>query len=99
MATKEPLEKPDVPLVQQLAQWVSDFDSAAIPPDVTLQTKLLVLDSIGCAFAANSEHAFQRALRTLGVLAGNPDCSVIGSSLRLPVTHAVLANGIAIREL
>ena len=99
MANQKPSEKSAVPLVQQLAQWVSDFDFASIPSDVMQQTKLLVLDSIGCAFAANREHAFQRALRALGVQGGNPECAVIGSSLRLPVTHAVLANGIAIREL
>jgi 2-methylcitrate dehydratase len=61
--------------------------------------KFLLLDSIGCALAARGEHAFERALNTFDEIGGNPECTIIGSNRRMPVTSAVMLNGILIREL
>lgn len=86
-------------LVQQIASNVLGVAAAAIPAEVVDHTKALILDSIGCALAAADESAFARALRVFAQLGGNPDCTVIGSSRRVNVTHAVALNGILIRAL
>src|SRR5918996_1847140 len=99
MTVSETSQNSKTPLVKQIAGRILDFDSKSIPPDVALYSKLLVLDSIGCAFAAGKEHAYERALRTFEAIGGNPECSIIGSPRRMPVTTAVMLNGILIREL
>lgn len=92
-------ETSKTPLVSQLARCLLEFDARAVPEDVAIHAKLLMLDSIGCALAARAEHAYQRAFRTLDVLGGNTECTIIGSKRRLPVTSAVMLNGVLIREL
>jgi 2-methylcitrate dehydratase len=87
------------PLVKQLARWVLDFDASAISAAALLQTKMLVLDALGCALAAHAEDAYRRALKVFAAIGGNPECTVIGSDHRLPVISAVMLNGILIREL
>ena len=49
--------------------------------------------------AAGGEHAYERALHTFEAIGGNADCTIIGSKHRMPVTSAVMLNGILIREL
>jgi 2-methylcitrate dehydratase len=87
------------PLVKQIAERILEFDSKSIPEDVLRHAKILILDSIGCALAAREEQAFERALRTLEAIGGNPECTIIGSNRRMPVTSAVMLNGILIRAL
>jgi 2-methylcitrate dehydratase len=99
MATSESSKSSKTPLVKQIAERILEFDSQSIPADVLLHAKFLILDSIGCALAAGKEHAYERALRTFEAIGGNPDCTIIGSKHRMPVTSAVMLNGILIREL
>jgi 2-methylcitrate dehydratase len=99
MAAPETSKNTNTPLVTQLARRLLEFDARAVPEDVTLQTKLLILDSIGCALAAREEHAYQRAFRTFDALGGNAECTIIGSKRCMPVTSAVMLNGILIRAL
>src|SRR5262245_44583762 len=98
MADKAPKNE-KTPLVKQIAERILEFNSQTIPADVLLHAKFLILDSIGCALAAGKEHAYERALRTFEAIGGNPDCMIIGSRHRMPVTSAVMLNGILIREL
>src|SRR5258705_10456443 len=86
-------------LVQQIGGNVLGVAAASIPLEVVEHTKALILDSIGCALAATEEPAFARASRVLAQLAGNPDCTVIGSAQRVNLPQAVLLNGILIRAL
>jgi 2-methylcitrate dehydratase len=99
MAISERSKTAKIPLVKQIAERILEFDSQSIPSDVLLHAKFLILDSIGCALAAGKEHAYERALRTFEAIGGNPDCTIIGSRHRMPVTSAVMLNGILIREL
>jgi 2-methylcitrate dehydratase len=99
MATSECSQSSKIPLVKQIAERILEFDSQSIPADVATYAKALILDSIGCALAARGEHAFERALQTFEAIGGNPDCTIIGSRHRMPVTSAVMLNGILIREL
>ena len=99
MATSERSKTSKIPLVKQIAERILEFDSQAIPDDVLLHAKFLILDSIGCALAAGGEHAYERALQTFEAIGGNSECTIIGSKHRMPVTSAVMLNGILIREL
>lgn len=87
------------PLVKQIAKIVLDVDALRIPAEVLLKTKTLILDAIGCALAARHEPVFERALKTFAAIGGAPDCGVIGTKQRAPVTSAVMLNGILIRAL
>jgi 2-methylcitrate dehydratase len=99
MAISERSKTAKTPLVKQIAERILEFDSTAIPADVLRHAKFLILDSIGCAVAAGGEHAYERALHTFEAIGGNADCTIIGSKHRMPVTSAVMLNGILIREL
>jgi 2-methylcitrate dehydratase len=99
MAESEKSKNAKIPLVKQIAERILEFDSKSIPAEVATHAKALILDSIGCALAARGEHAFERALLTFEALSGNPECTIIGSNRRMPVTNAVMLNGILIREL
>src|SRR4030095_15357213 len=99
MAISERSKTAKTPLVKQIAERILEFDSKSIPDEVLQHAKSLILDSIGCALAAGKEHAYERALRTFEAIGGNPDCTIIGSRHRMPVTSAVMLNGVLIREL
>jgi 2-methylcitrate dehydratase len=99
MATSERSKISKMPLVKQIAERILEFDSQSIPSDVATHAKALILDSLGCALAAGGEHAYERALRTFEAIGGNADCTIIGSKHRMPVTSAVMLNGILIRAL
>jgi 2-methylcitrate dehydratase len=85
--------------MRDLAAWIRAFDTAAVPPEALHKSALLVLDSIGVAVAATAEEGVQAVLDILAEQAGAAQCQVIGTDLRLPVTNAVLANGLLIRAL
>jgi len=89
----------NVTAVTELARWVLRFNVSAVPKEVKALAKLLLLDVIGCAFAAGSDKAVQNILRTIDVLGGNEECAVIGTTKRTSVVNAVLANGMLIRAL
>jgi 2-methylcitrate dehydratase len=86
-------------LVQKLARWIVSFEPERIPPQVRAQAKLLLLDSLGCAVAAQKEHAFAAALAAVEEIGGKPECTVIGQRERVSLPNAVLLNGILIRAL
>ena len=99
MAISEKSKSSPIPMVKQITERILAFDSKTIPAEVALHARLLILDSIGCALAAKGELAYERALRTFQALGGNAECAIIGSKHRLPVTSAVMLNGILIRAL
>ena len=99
MGTSERSKTSDTPLVKQIGERILEFDSQSIPAEVATHAKVLILDSIGCALAAGGEHAYERALQTFEAIGGNADCTIIGSKHRMPVTNAVMLNGILIRAL
>jgi 2-methylcitrate dehydratase len=99
MAASETSKGGKMLLVKQIAEQILAFDPTAIPRDVATHAKTLILDSIGCALAAHEEQAFERTLRTLEAIGGNAECTIIGFARRMPVTSAVMLNGILIRAL
>jgi 2-methylcitrate dehydratase len=99
MAEKSQAQSSKIPLVRRLAENVLAVEAKSFSADVALHTKMLILDSLGCALAAGEGDAYVRARKTFESIGGNPECTIIGSPRRIPVTHAVMLNGILIREL
>jgi 2-methylcitrate dehydratase len=85
-------------VIEELARWVLALRADAIPEAAVTQAKLLVLDTIGCGYAALDEESARAVLATLADLGGAPRCSVIGAP-KTSAPNAVLVNGALIRIL
>jgi 2-methylcitrate dehydratase len=85
--------------VAALARWIAAFDGAALPAQVIDQAKLLLLDSIGCAFAGRGEPVTQGVLALCAELGGSGPCTVVGQRATTDAAHATLANGVLVRVL
>src|ERR1700684_3025006 len=85
--------------IETLAGWVLAPRAEDIPQAAVAQAKLLVLDTIGCGYAALDEESARAVLATLADLGGAPHCSVIGGAAKTNAPNAVLVNGALIRIL
>jgi 2-methylcitrate dehydratase len=85
--------------IEELARWALAVRTDDVPPAAVTQGKLLVLDAIGCGYAALAEESARAVLATLADLGGTPQCSVIGAALKTSAPNAVLVNGALIRIL
>ena len=63
------------------------------------QAKLLLLDTIGCGYAALDEEASRAMIATMAETGGAPQCTVIGSTTKTSAPSAVLLNGALVRIL
>lgn len=97
MAKKQALQGPGT--VEKLADWALAIRTDDIP-DVALQrAKLLLLDTIGCGYAALDEDAARAVIATMAETGGAPQCTVIGSTVKTSAPAAVLRNGALVRIL
>ena len=85
--------------IEKLAQWVLAPHADEIAAPSVQQAKLLLLDTIGCGYAALDEVGATAVLAALTELGGAPVCSVIGSAQKTSAPNAVLVNGALIRIL
>src|SRR3954451_18515857 len=85
--------------VEQLAQWVLAPRAQDIPAAAIAQAKLLLLDAIGCGYAAFEEESSLAVLAALKDMGGAPQCTVIGSTTKTNAPNAVLVNGSLLRIL
>jgi 2-methylcitrate dehydratase PrpD len=97
MTKHTPLPGPGT--IENLARWVLGPRAGEIPQAAVKQAKLLVLDTIGCGYAALEEDSARAVLATLADLGGAPQCSVIGRAIKTSAPNAVLVNGALIRIL
>lgn len=85
--------------IEQLARWVLAPRAEDIAAAAVKQAKLLLLDTIGCGYAALEEEASRAMLATLNEVGGAPQCTVIGAATKTSAPNAVLVNGALIRIL
>ncbi len=85
--------------LDRLAQWTLEDHPAYREPMAQRQAMLIVLDSIGCAYAAHSTGAMNGVFELAHELGGAPDATIIGSARKTSVLNAVLANGALVRVL
>ena len=85
--------------VEKLADWALAVRAEEIPAATLNQAKLLLLDTIGCGYAALDEEASRAVIATMAETGGAPQCTVIGSKAKTSAPGAVLLNGALIRIL
>jgi len=82
-----------------LAKYVASLTFQDLPPDVILQTKRVVLDTLGCAIGGYDCDA-SRVIHELVKELGHPEeATVFGSGLRTSCLNAAFANGAMVRYL
>jgi 2-methylcitrate dehydratase len=85
--------------IQALADW-SLCDQQAYHCDLVVrQSRLLALDTIGCAIAGTRSDVAAAVLDLVLDSGGAPQCTIIGSHLKTSLTNAVLVNGVKVRCL
>jgi 2-methylcitrate dehydratase len=89
----------DRPSIQALADWSLRDEEAYHSDLVERQTRLLVLDTIGCAIAGTRSDAAAAVFDFVLDSGGAPQCTIIGSHLKTSLTNAVLVNGVKVRSL
>src|SRR6267143_6261472 len=78
--------------IEQLANWTMQPRAHDIPEAAVNQAKVLLLDTIGCGYAAYEEEAAHAVLATLKDMGGAPQCTVIGGASKTSAPNAVLVN-------
>ncbi len=84
---------------EQLASFATGLALERIPPAVRLRAKHLILDAIGCAFAARTQAFAARIAASIARIAGEGPRGVIGMAYRLPLRDAALVNGMLMHGL
>ena len=84
---------------ERLADFTLGVTLAQVPAGVTLRAKHLLLDAVGCAFAARREEFAGRIAASIARLAGPGPRGVIGMAQRLPLRDAAFVNGMLLHGL
>jgi 2-methylcitrate dehydratase PrpD len=84
---------------ERIAEFVSQLSPAGIPERVSLHARHLVLDAVGCAFAARAQPFAGRLAASAARLAGPGPRGVIGMPRRLPLRDAAMTNGMLMHGL
>ncbi|MEM5426217.1 MmgE/PrpD family protein [Paraburkholderia ferrariae] len=75
-----------------LARFLTDLSYERIPEDVVHKAKLLTLDTIGCIVAGTDTVLGRKILASYGSTKQQDDCTVLGTSLRMPPSLAGKVN-------
>ena len=84
---------PSNTIVRQLARFAVNTKWAELPPSIVHETKLLLMDSIGCALGALSTDKGKMNLALAQRYGGLKEASVIGTSHKVSLLTAALVNG------
>jgi 2-methylcitrate dehydratase PrpD len=84
-------------LSEQLGDFVANLET--IPGKVSERAKHLMLDAIGCAYAARTQPFAGRLANSVARLAGPGPRGVIGLPQRLPLRDAAMVNGMLMHGL
>lgn len=99
-ALLRPAPEPVAPAIsQQLAEFAAALCIADVPQAVVSRAKYLMLDAIGCAYAAREEAFATRIAASVARLAGAGSRGVIGMPLQLPMRDAAVINGMLMHGL
>jgi 2-methylcitrate dehydratase len=85
--------------IERLAAWLCALRAEDFPQRATERAKLLLLDTLGCGFAAIDDDGARAVLATLDALGEKSQCTVLGHPRGMGAPSAVLANGTLIRVL
>jgi 2-methylcitrate dehydratase len=93
------LSHSDQGAIERLAAWLSALRAEDFPQRAIERAKLLLLDTLGCGFAALDDDGARAVLATLDAFGEKPQCTVLGHPHGMSAPSAVLANGTLIRVL
>jgi 2-methylcitrate dehydratase len=82
-----------------MAAWVADVRGEDFSRSAIEQAKLVLLDTIGCGFAALDDESARAVVETLAAFGEQPQCTVLGHAQKMSAPSAVLSNGTLIRVL
>jgi 2-methylcitrate dehydratase len=85
--------------IQALADWSLRNEEPYRAELALRQSRLLVLDTIGCAIAGTRSDVAAAVLDFVLDSGGAPQCTIIGSHRKTALTNAVLVNGVKVRCL
>jgi 2-methylcitrate dehydratase len=85
--------------VTQMAEAACLFDQETLAPEVVEQTKLLILDTIGCAIAGQGVDTVTEVRRCAQALGGERHATLMGGGGKSSVLNAILVNGTSVRVL
>ena len=84
---------------EQLADFTARLSLDEVPGAVALRAKHLLLDAIGCGFAARKEPFAARIAASVAKLAGEGPRRTLGMAYRLPLRDAAVVNGMLMHGL
>jgi 2-methylcitrate dehydratase PrpD len=84
---------------EQLADFTARLSLDEVPGPVALRAKHLLLDAIGCGFAARKEPFAGRIAASVAKLAGEGPRRTLGMAYRLPLRDAAVVNGMLMHGL
>ena len=93
------MSRSDKGAIERLAAWLSVLRAEDFPQRSIERAKLLLLDTLGCGFAALDDDGARAVLATLDAFGEKPQCTVLGHRRGMSAPSAVLANGTLIRVL
>jgi 2-methylcitrate dehydratase len=85
--------------IARMADWVLAVRDTDFPEAVRTQAKLVLLDTIGCGFAALDDECARAVVAALTDFGERPQCTVLGGVKKMSAPSAVLANGTLVRVL
>jgi 2-methylcitrate dehydratase PrpD len=83
----------------QVVEFIHQTSFDALPPDVVDQLKLAIRDHLGVMFAARDDRAVVAARKMVDAIGGNPEVSLLGTTLKAPVNYAAMVGAIMARTL
>jgi 2-methylcitrate dehydratase len=85
--------------IARLAAWLARVHAEDFPQRAVEHAKLVLLDTLGCGFAALDDESARAVLATLDAFGETPQYTVLGQPRGMSAPSAVLANGTLIRVL
>ena len=86
-------------LVEDVAIWIAELRYEMLPRDVVDRTKLILLDTLGCALGALDAQPLQLARQVVLQQGGNPQATPIGVRWKTASDQVAFLDGIALRYL
>jgi 2-methylcitrate dehydratase PrpD len=84
---------PEDTILQELARFALETGWAALPPPIVRETKLLLMDSVGCVLGALATEKGKINVALAERYGGPPEASVIGTDKKVSLSTAALVNG------
>ncbi|MBN1191529.1 MAG: MmgE/PrpD family protein [Dehalococcoidales bacterium] len=84
---------PQDTIIQQYADFALKARFEDLPPDIVQETKMILMDAVGCALVASQTDKGKINLSLAKRFGGPPEASVIGCGFKVGLSTASLING------